>query len=239
MRTWRRVVIVLAVLGTAFLFYRWWQTASSRAQPRPHGDLDPGPEQTLGASAGQPPGPGTHAGDTAPAEGRSGPPMDRARADRMREQIRALFAEAGPMLFGSAASAAPSASAAPAFPTMPLNPRADAGESTVDPDYIRNRIHEDLFPLAKDCYGDALKRNPKAAGRIEVYFKVIGDKKVGGVVDEVKLLDGTTLDDAEMQTCVRESMMSVSFDAPPGDGELTVIYPIEFSPDEPEAGSSN
>ena len=55
----------------------------------------------------------------------------------------------------------------------------------------------------------------------------------------MKLLDGTTLDDAEMQTCVRESMMSVCFDAPPGDGELTVVYPIEFSPDEPEAGSGS
>ena len=55
------------------------------------------------------------------------------------------------------------------------------------------------------------------------------------MVDEVKMLGDTTLDDAEMQDCVRESMMSVSFDAPPGDGELTVVYPILFSPDEPDA----
>ncbi len=55
-------------------------------------------------------------------------------------------------------------------------------------------------------------------------------------MDEAKLVDGTSIDDSEMQTCVRESMMSVSFDAPPHDGEVTVVYPIEFAPDEPDSG---
>jgi hypothetical protein len=41
MRTWRRVVIAAAILGTAFLFYRWWQSASARAQRRPQSVLDP------------------------------------------------------------------------------------------------------------------------------------------------------------------------------------------------------
>ena len=58
----------------------------------------------------------------------------------------------------------------------------------------------------------------------------------GGVVDEVKIMGDTTLDDPEMQTCVKESMMSVSFDAPPDDGKLSVVIPITFSPDEPDSG---
>jgi hypothetical protein len=57
------------------------------------------------------------------------------------------------------------------------------------------------------------------------------------VVDAAKLTDATTLVDPELQTCVRESMMAVSFDAPPNDGEITVVYPILFSPEDDEAGS--
>jgi hypothetical protein len=117
---------------------------------------------------------------------------------------------------------------------MPVIGLDDAGNPKVDPKYIQARVREDLFPLALDCYNAALKRNPQLAGKLNVYFRVIGDHKVGGVVDEAKLLDGTTIADPEMQTCVRESMMSVSFDAPPQDGELTVVYPIEFSPDDPD-----
>jgi hypothetical protein len=74
-------------------------------------------------------------------------------------------------------------------------------------------------------------------GTLSVFFRVIGDRKVGGVVDEARMTDETTIADPEFQTCVRESMMSVSFDAPPGDGEITVVYPILFSPEEPEAGA--
>ena len=43
MRTWRLVVIVLVVLGTAFLFYRWWQVASSRAERQAAGRARSGP----------------------------------------------------------------------------------------------------------------------------------------------------------------------------------------------------
>jgi hypothetical protein len=157
----------------------------------------------------------------------------------MRAQIRALLAEAGAAAAAPAPgpSATPSSAAAPRFPTMPTIPDPDAGGTKVDPAYIQKRVREDLFPLAKGCYVTALEKKPRLAGKLAVYFKVIGDRKVGGVVDEVKILGDTTLDDAEMQDCVRQSMMSVTFDAPPDDGALTVVYPILFSPDEPEGGS--
>ncbi|MGH7295879.1 MAG: hypothetical protein ACRELB_13130 [Polyangiaceae bacterium] len=50
MRTWRRVVVVLVVLGTAFLFYRWWQGAAERvrahgASAGEQGDEEPAREQ--------------------------------------------------------------------------------------------------------------------------------------------------------------------------------------------------
>lgn len=231
MRAWRRFVIVLVIAATAALFYRWWQTASSKAQRRvlPAAANDE-PESAAEATAG--PSFPTRENTADASAQRAGPKLDRAQADRMRQAIRALLIEAGALgLAGEPLDAATSAPA-PTFGSMPVIGLDEAGNPKVDPKYIEARVHEDLFPLALDCYTDALKRSPRLAGKLNVYFRVIGDHKVGGVVDEAKLLDGTTIDDPEMQTCVRESMMSVSFDAPPQDGELTVIYPIEFSPDE-------
>lgn len=49
--------------------------------------------------------------------------------------------------------------------------------------------------------------------------------------------DGTTITDPEVQICLRESMMSVSFDAPPRGGEVTLVYPLAFSPGDDEAGT--
>ncbi|HEY3819386.1 MAG TPA: AgmX/PglI C-terminal domain-containing protein [Polyangiaceae bacterium] len=236
MRTWRRLVTMGMVVVTAFLFYRWWQAASSRAQAPPRTTAateDPDLLQAGGTRSGAG---GAAPGEAASSESPSGPKLDRARADKMREEIRALLAEAGPLGLMGAASAEPAAARDAGFPTMPVLGVWDGGGPKVDPEYIRTRVHEDLFPLARNCYADALKRDPKLTGKLVVSFRIIGDKKVGGVVDDAKMTEDTTIEDAEMQTCVRESMMAVSFDAPPGDQEITVVYPIAFSPDDDDAG---
>lgn len=230
------MVIATVALATMLLFYRWWQMASSRAERHERGGAQPDdgadPTKTGEHQGGAPRG----GGGPDPGNGRVGPQLDREKADRMREAIRALLTEAGPLLPASVpGDTAPTTPSALAFPTMPLIPD-DAGGTKVDPKYIQDRVRSDLIPLAKDCYVTALEKNPKLAGRLSVYFRVIGDHEVGGVVDEVKLLGDTTLDDPGVQTCVKESMMAVSFDAPPDDGALTVVYPILFSPDEPDGG---
>jgi hypothetical protein len=163
--------------------------------------------------------------------------LDRARADRFREQLHALFAEAGALRVPGAplASAEPPA-AASAFRTMPLLPPDDAGRQSVDPSYIQSVVRNDYFPLAKQCYASALERNPKLVGRVEFSFSILGDPRVGGVVDNLTLGDGTTIDDTEMQTCMRESMLAVTFDAPPEGGEITITYPIEFTNEDDDAG---
>jgi hypothetical protein len=236
MRTWRRVVIAVMVVATALLFYRWWQAASAKADRRPRATAeadDPEPASTRGASGGARPG---APGAPEPGASPEGPKLDRPRADEMRERLHALFAEAGALALMGGSPVEPDA-APEAGPPRPFAAGAfDAGPEKLSPEYIKDRVHEDLFPLAKGCYADALKRNPKLAGRLSVAFRIIGDPKVGGVVDEAHMADDTTIADAEMQTCVRESMMSVSFDAPPNGGEVTVIYPIEFSPDDDDAG---
>jgi hypothetical protein len=236
MRTWRRAVTVLVVLATAFLFYRWFENMSSRAAPRA-GALDEGDDPSTAPgpraphlAAKRPPPPG------APSAEPAAPVLDRAKADKMREELHALFAEAGVLALGGAPLDASAAPPPHGFGTMPTK-LDDAGETVVDPKYIQSRVREDLFPLAKDCYVHALEKKPRLGGKLAVYFRVIGDEKVGGVVDEVKMMNETTLDDPEMVTCVKESMMSVSFAAPPGGGELTVVYPIVFSPDDDDAGA--
>ena len=231
MRTWRRVVAVLFVVGTALLFHRWWQVASTRADRR-----RPAPESAEAnepdrASTDEPRAPVRTSGTVRPG---GLPPLDRAHADRMRAQIHAWLADGGspsPKTRGPDASASPAA-----FPSMPLLGVDDAGRPQVDPAYVQKRVHEDLFPVAQKCYADALARRPGLSGKLVVYFRVIGDKSVGGVVDEVRVLGDTTLDDAELQTCVRESMMAVTFDAPPDDEGMTVVYPLLFSPDDEEGG---
>ncbi len=236
MRTWRRVVVVVMVVASALLFYRWWQAASLRAAERPHGAGEPEEKEPLAAGGTRPAGAGGGHDEPSPGQEPPVPPLDRARADRMREEIRALLAEAGTLLGGGELLDAATEASRPRFASMPVLGLDDAGNAKVDPKYIQSRVREDLFPLARECYGDALKRNPKVGGKLVVYFRVIGDKKVGGVVDETKIMADTTLDDAEMQTCVKESMMSVSFDAPPDDGEVTVVYPIVFSPEDDDGG---
>jgi hypothetical protein len=163
--------------------------------------------------------------------------LDRAHADQMRRQLHAIFADAGARVIAPAPSAEPEASATPEAPTMPVLGFSDAGKPKIDPSYIQQRVREDLFPLAKGCYNDALKRDPTTAGKLVIFFRILGDRKVGGVVDEAKMMDDTTITDPEFQTCVRESMMSVSFAAPPNDGEVTVVYPITFSNSDDDGGS--
>jgi hypothetical protein len=101
-------------------------------------------------------------------------------------------------------------------------------------EYIRDRIHEDFFPLARACYEGALAKEPTLRGRIVVDFMIVGDAKSGGIVDQAKINERTDIKDAEFTTCMRESMLSMVFAPPANDGWVTVTYPFVFSPDDDE-----
>ena len=88
--------------------------------------------------------------------------------------------------------------------------------------------------MAKQCYEDLLARHPDAGGRLEMEFTIAGDDKIGGIVEDASIAKSSSLKDERMETCVRESLMTVSFPPPAHDGVVTVVYPIVFSPDEPE-----
>lgn len=102
-------------------------------------------------------------------------------------------------------------------------------------EYLQQRIREDFYPMALACYEGALARMPDLRGQIVVDFMIVGDAKVGGIVDQAEINGRTDIDDKELTTCIRESMLSMVFAPPDANGWVTVTYPFVFSPDDDDA----
>jgi hypothetical protein len=109
-------------------------------------------------------------------------------------------------------------------------PRPNPDGRGIEPKYIQEVVREDLFPMARKCYEDLLARKPDAGGRLEMEFTIAGDDKIGGIVEEASMADTSSLKDEKMETCVRESLLTLSFPPPAHDGVVTVVYPIVFGP---------
>ncbi len=139
---------------------------------------------------------------------------DRAVRDDVRRRILAAWAESSDPKVASAARDG-------RFEPIPSD--NDAGAK-----YIQTVVREEFFPLAKKCYEDFLGKKD-AGGRLEMKFTIVGDQKVGGVVDDVDLVVDGGIDDEELLTCMRESFLGVAFRPPPKDW-ITVVYPIELHP---------
>lgn len=122
-------------------------------------------------------------------------------------------------------------------PSGALEARDESGKEesfgTLDKEYIRAVVTEDLVPLVRDCYDDALSRDPDVAGKLVLNYAITGDESVGGVVESVELTEDSTIADEQMRECVTESTMSIVFDPPEGGGKVIVTYPFVF---EPESG---
>src|SRR5690606_5827957 len=97
--------------------------------------------------------------------------------------------------------------------------------------YVKRMMQEQFTPLAGECYDQLLDRTPFVEGNVTLRFSIMGDPAVGGVVVDVGFGRGTTLNDTEFVTCVRESLYAVVFDAPPkGNSTVTVEQSLEFTP---------
>jgi hypothetical protein len=104
-------------------------------------------------------------------------------------------------------------------------------------EYVRGLMRDKFIPLGRDCYGELLQRSPNAAGRLTMKVVVAGDPAVGGVVDAVDVSSESGFADETLLTCIRESMFSVQFDAPPpGHPQMDFDYPLVFSPGPLDAG---
>jgi hypothetical protein len=100
----------------------------------------------------------------------------------------------------------------------------------LDKDYVQKRIREDFLPMAKECYDAALERDGGLSGRMVFQFVIVGDESVGGVVESAELDPSSTLDEGELVTCMRESLLSVTFPPPKRGGRVTVTFPFTLSP---------
>jgi hypothetical protein len=105
---------------------------------------------------------------------------------------------------------------------------------TLDKDYIRARIQEDLVPIAKECYESALEDEPKLAGRLVMKFAIVGDEDVGGVVEEANVDPESDIKHVDLLECMKESMLALSFPPPEGGGRVEVTYPFVFESVGPE-----
>ena len=189
---------------------------------RPHASrnksIDAADDEDLATSAAPPPIAPASSEPTDASPTAAHPVLDKAKRDAMREAIYRAWGMAPPD-----ERTHPS--------TWPTAPTAN-GEG-FGKDYVRQRIRDDYYPLAKDCYERGLKKNPKLAGKLVASFRIVGTKNTGGLVDWVDTSsEDNTLDDREVLECMKQSLYSVTFDPPPHDGVVTVTYPIEFSPDD-------
>jgi hypothetical protein len=167
---------------------------------------------------------------------------DQTLRDATRERLRERLGERFPAARPARATPRAARSSAPATaPAAAAPPEGAEGGPRIEKKYIQERVREDFFPLAKQCYEDALKRTPGIAGKIALHFTIVGDEKIGGIVEDASVGEESTLHDEEFETCMSESMMTMTFPPPRGGGTVTVMYPIDFSPgdeDEGDAGAS-
>lgn len=136
--------------------------------------------------------------------------------------VPAAVACGGNAALPSAQSPAPPPSSA--APSRPAYPRLEPVviQQTVRASFARFRI----------CYEDGLRRDPNLRGQVKVKFVI--DR--GGLVtaaDDV----GSTMPDASVIRCVLHGFRELGFPKPSG-GVVTVVYPINFVPDdEPDGGA--
>ena len=117
--------------------------------------------------------------------------------------------------------------AAPAAARPPADP-PEVGH--LEPDYIRERVRE-LVPLIRECYELALDEQAGLEGRLNVEFVIAGEPDVGGIVEESRILDESTLVHPTLHECVRETVYTLELDPPENGGRVTVRYPFNFSPE--------
>ncbi len=167
--------------------------------------------------------------------------VKRQQADAVRAKLRqelagrirhSISAAASAGAAARAIASAPAAKAEPAPPARMPEPEGQGNQADRPlGKYIRETIQQQFIPLAGSCYEQLLQRQPQARGKLVLDLEIVGDGSVGGVVNDVSLGEGTTLDDEELATCVSESLYSTIFDAPPDDEKsVTVSYPLELEP---------
>jgi len=146
----------------------------------------------------------------APADSDETRHHDRAARDDMRRRIYEAFGAPVPAAGGSE----PAPSAAEARP--------------LDEDYIQRHLREDFVPMGRECYQERAAKKPDLEGELVMVLHVVGDEKVGGIVESTEIEDGGTLTDPDVLDCLQNSMAAVAMPPPKQGGSTTIKVPMRF-----------
>lgn len=92
------------------------------------------------------------------------------------------------------------------------------------PPEVVQRVVRQSFGRFRGCYEEGLRANPNLEGRVTARFVIARDGSVASVQS-----GGSDLPDAKVVSCVLRNYQALSFPSP-GDGIVTVTYPLMFSP---------
>lgn len=92
------------------------------------------------------------------------------------------------------------------------------------PPEVIQRIARQSFGRFRLCYENGLRAKPKLTGRVAVKFTIDRSGAVSKSAD-----GGSDLPDKDVIACVVKGFSNLSFPQPEA-GEVTVVYPIIFSP---------
>ncbi len=112
----------------------------------------------------------------------------------------------------------------PALPALPPLPGKLAATD------VRKAVRE-LVPLLAECYDAALPRLTKQDGGITISLLFTGEPEVGTLIQSAEITgDDNLTQDAELVECFQQTLLSIELPPMTERGEVTVTYPIKFSP---------
>jgi hypothetical protein len=214
----RKVLVVLLgtlLVAVGFIFYfgaTGGGTGDARHRPgpfEPPGPAEPPPSLSISAA---PTGALADAGPLAKTV------SDRRLRDEMRRRILAAWMSEGDDDTRKAAQAG----------RFVARPNADG--RGIEASYIEDVTKNEFIPMARRCYEELLVRSPDAGGRLAIEFTIAGDDAVGGLVEDAKIAESSTLSDEKIETCMRETLLTLAFPPPAHDGVVTVTFPITLAP---------
>ncbi len=95
---------------------------------------------------------------------------------------------------------------------------------TIDREAIRRVIQANLRVI-RSCYEKELNRNPDLSGKIVLEWVIVAEGKVMGQPRAVN----NDLGNARVADCIGSNLRTWRFPEPPGNQEVTVMYPFVFS----------
>ena len=167
------------------------------------------------ASAQHPPGRAADSG-----EARSKDELTRSERARVRERILA------------AARAREAVASRPGFTPEPEpeRPPGDLTKRIEGHDALLGELNHDFMPLADECIEQALELDPELEGMLAFEFEIVVEEELGAVIDAVSFPDQNQIEQPELQTCVRESLLSMVLPAGSESSRQQLMLTLPINP---------